>query len=144
MILCCPIPQELALDILYYVQELHESTLRTIVVLCLSPAYPPGLAQRAVSIVQHAAHAGRVAPDLYLSFLASLAVGRTSAVGGDLLDPGYARAQQVVSSASRAVASFPGSAGAPLFPATTHLHPVVPPPVPCCAWMDQIKAWSET
>lgn len=106
--------QELALDILYYVQEPHESTLRTLVLLCLSPAYPPSLAQRAVSIVQHTAQAGRIAPDLYLSFLASLVVGRSSTVGEDLLDSEYARAEQVVSSASRAVASFPGSAGAPL------------------------------
>ncbi len=109
MLLCL---QELALDILFYVQELHESTLRTLVLLCLSPAYPPSLAQRAVSIVQHAALAGRVAPDLYLSFLACLIVGRSSAVGGDLLDSGYARAEHIVSSASRAVASFPGSSGA--------------------------------
>ena len=73
--LCCCIRQVLALDILFYAQELGESALRTLVLLCLGPAYPPSLAQRAVSIVQHAAHAGRVAPDLYLSFLASLIVG---------------------------------------------------------------------
>lgn len=122
MSLCCSTLQELALDILYYIQGMHESTLRTLALLCLSPAYPPSLAQRAVSIVQHAAHAGRVAPDLYLSFLASLLVGRSSAVGEDLLDPSYTRAQHVVSSASRAIASFRGSAGMPAFPAVHVNH----------------------
>ena len=119
---CCSTLQALALDILYYVPDMHESTLRTLVLLCLSPAYSPSLAQRAVGIVQHAAHAGRVAPDLYLSFLASLLVGRSSAVGDNLLDPGYTRAQQVVASASRAMASFPGSAGMPAFSKTSHLR----------------------
>lgn len=111
--LCCCIWQVLALDYLFYAQELGESALRTLVLLCLGPAYPPSLAQRAVSIVQHAAHAGRVAPDLYLSFLASLIVGQSSAVRADQLDMGYARAEQVVGYASRALLSLPGSAGVP-------------------------------
>ena len=137
MVSMCLILQELALDILYYVQELHESTMRTLALLCLSPAYPPSLAQRAISIVQHAANAGRVAPDLYLSFLASLLVGRTSAVGADLLDPGYARAQQVVSSASRALASFPGGSGAPVFPARYFISTLCLR-IPCCAFSENL------
>lgn len=106
-----PVMQEMALDTLFYVQRLHESTLRTLALLCLSPAYLPSLAQRAVSLVQHAAHAGRVAPDLYLSFLASLLIGQSSQLAGKLLDEGYDRAKQVVSSASRALQSWPGGSG---------------------------------
>ena len=102
------------MDVLYFVNKLHESTLRTLVLLCLSPAYPPSLAQRTVCMVQNAAMAGRVAPELYLSFLASLLLGQSSQVGAGLLDCSYARANVVVSSASRALHSFPGGAGMPV------------------------------
>ena len=107
-----PAVQELALDLLYYVTALQEDTLRMLVLLCLSAAYPHSLAQRAVSIVQHAAAAGRVAADLYLSFLASLLLGQSSQVGAGLLDSSYTRAKQVVSSASRALQTYPQGSGA--------------------------------
>lgn len=110
--MAAPAVQELALDLLYYFTVLQESTLRTLVLLCLSAAYPHSLAQRAVSIVQHAAAAGRVAPDLYLSFLASLLLGQSSQVGAGLLDSSYTRAEQVVSSASRALQAYPQGSGA--------------------------------
>ena len=102
------------MDVLYFVNKLHESTLRTLVLLCLSPAYPPSLAQRTVCMVQNAAMAGRVAPELYLSFLASLLLGQSSQVGAGLLDCSYTRAKEVVSTASRALHSFPGGSGMPV------------------------------
>jgi hypothetical protein len=110
--MAAPAVQELALDLLHYVAELQESTLRMLVLLCLSTAYPQSLAQRAVSIVQHAAAAGRVAPHLYLSFLASLLLGRSSQVGAGLLDSSFARTKEVVGSASRALQTYPQGSGA--------------------------------
>ena len=110
--LAAPAVQELALDLLYFVTVLQEDTLCMLVLLCLSAAYPHSLAQRAVSIVQHAAAAGRVTGDLYLSFLASILLGQSSQVGAGLLDSSYTRAEQVVRSASRALQAYPQGSGA--------------------------------
>ena len=99
------------MDVLFYTPTLAERTLQALTLVCLSPAYPPSLAQRVVSVVQHAFEAGRVQPDVYLSFLATLLVGQSSQVDGSLLDSGFGRAGPVVGSASRALQSYPDGSG---------------------------------
>ena len=99
------------MDVLFYTPTLAERTLQALTLVCLSPAYPPSLAQRVVSVVQHAFEAGRVQADGYLSFLATLLVGQSSQVDGSLLDPGFGRAGPVVGSASRALQSYPDGSG---------------------------------
>ena len=103
--------QEIAADVLFYTAMLTDRTLQALTLVCLSPAYPPSLAQRVISVVQHAFQAGRVRPDIYLSFLATLLVGRSSQVDGSLLDQGFGRAGPVVGSASRALQSYPDGPG---------------------------------
>ena len=99
------------MDILFFIPTLTERTLQTLTLVCLSPAYPPSLAQRVISVVQHAFEAGRVQPDVYLSFLASLLVGCSSQVDSSLLDWGFGRAGPVVGSASRALQGYPDGSG---------------------------------
>ena len=42
--------QALAVDLIYYHPAIQEVTLRTAAMLCLAPAYPPGLGVRAVEV----------------------------------------------------------------------------------------------
>ena len=113
------IMQEMAVDVLFYTPMLTERTLQALTLVCLSPAYPPSLAQRVVSVVQHAFQAGRAQPAVYLSFLATLLVGRSSQVDGSLLDQGFGRAGPLVGSASRALQSYPDGSGRHILPITT-------------------------
>ena len=103
--------QERAVDVMFFTPMLTERTLQTLTLVCLSPVYPPSLAQRMVSMVQHAFQAGRVQSDVYLSFLASLLVGQSSLVESSLLDWGFERAGPVVGSAARALQSYPDGSG---------------------------------
>ena len=56
----CPLPQELAVDLVCFYPAVAEATLRALCLLCLAPAYPAVLAGRAVAVLQHAASASQV------------------------------------------------------------------------------------
>lgn len=54
--------QELAVDVLAFLEPPQEITLRTVALVALAPAYAPSLGARAVAVASRAAHPDSAAP----------------------------------------------------------------------------------